>query len=54
MLSPICLFKTYVLLQVYLQRVAELDKVTEKRDKYRGMHDQLRRNRLNEFSQGFS
>nr|CAB3266387.1 structural maintenance of chromosomes protein 4 [Phallusia mammillata] len=40
--------------KIYLQRVAELDKVTEKRDQYRGMHDQLRKNRLNEFSEGFS
>lgn len=40
--------------QVYLQRVSELDDVTEKRNKYRKIHDDLRKRRLNEFSAGFS
>nr|XP_039260655.1 structural maintenance of chromosomes protein 4-like [Styela clava] len=40
--------------QVYLQRVADLDEITEKRNKYRGVHDELRKRRLNEFSAGFS
>ncbi|XP_078486613.1 structural maintenance of chromosomes protein 4 [Ciona intestinalis] len=39
--------------QVYLQRVGELDQVTGKRDKYRGMYDNLRKRRLNEFCDGF-
>ncbi|CAK8682655.1 unnamed protein product [Clavelina lepadiformis] len=39
---------------VYLQRVAELDEVTVKREQYRRLLDHLRKSRLNEFSKGFS
>ena len=39
--------------QLYLARVAQLDEVTNKRDKLRKTHDHLRKCRLNEFSEGF-
>lgn len=39
--------------KIYLERVAQLDEVTSKRDNYRKLHDHLRKCRLNEFSEGF-
>ena len=38
---------------VYLDRVAELDEITQKRDRARKRHDDLRKTRLNEFMEGF-
>ena len=38
---------------VYLERVAELDDITQKRDRARKRHDDLRKTRLNEFMEGF-
>merc|ERR1719309_1059320 len=39
--------------EVYLERVAELDEMTSKRDEQRKQHDDLRKMRLNEFMEGF-
>ncbi|XP_076350696.1 structural maintenance of chromosomes 4-like protein gluon [Tachypleus tridentatus] len=39
---------------LYLERVAELDSVTELRDTQRRHHDDLRKQRLNDFMTGFS
>ena len=39
--------------KLYLERVAQLDDITSKRDNYRKLHDHLRKCRLNEFSEGF-
>ena len=39
--------------KLYLERVAQLDEVTKKRDYYRQVYDHLRKCRLNEFSEGF-
>lgn len=39
---------------IYVQRVAELDSITQQRDIQRGHHDDLRKQRLNEFMTGFS
>ena len=38
---------------VYLERVAELDDITQRRDRARRRHDDLRKTRLNEFMEGF-
>ena len=38
---------------VYLERVAELDEITQIRDRARKRHDDLRKTRLNEFMEGF-
>ena len=38
---------------VYLDRVAELDEITQRRDRARKRHDDLRKTRLNEFMEGF-
>ena len=38
---------------VYLERVAELDEISAKRDRARKRHDDLRKTRLNEFMEGF-
>jgi len=38
---------------VYLERVAELDDITQIRDRARKRHDDLRKTRLNEFMEGF-
>jgi structural maintenance of chromosome 4 len=38
----------------YLQRVAELESSTEKRNEMRRNYDMLRKNRFNEFMRGFS
>jgi structural maintenance of chromosome 4 len=38
---------------VYLERVAELDEITQKRDRAKKRHDDLRKTRLNEFMEGF-
>ncbi|XP_052215756.1 structural maintenance of chromosomes protein 4-like [Dreissena polymorpha] len=40
--------------ELYLQRVAELDQITEFRDKQRAYHEDLRKKRLEEFMAGFS
>merc|ERR1712025_549798 len=40
--------------EVYLDRVAELDKMTAARDEQRKHHDDLRKQRLNEFMEGFA
>lgn len=39
--------------ELYLQRVVELDKITEDRDQQRKHYDNLRKERLNEFMAGF-
>lgn len=38
---------------LYLQRVAELDKITSERDNFRQAYEDLRKQRLNEFMAGF-
>ena len=38
--------------EVYLDRVAELDKMTSARDEQRKHHDDLRKQRLNDFMEG--
>ena len=38
--------------QVYLERVNELDKITGARDEQRKHHDDLRKQRLNDFMEG--
>uniref|UniRef100_A0A2P2HWI0 Structural maintenance of chromosomes protein n=1 Tax=Hirondellea gigas TaxID=1518452 RepID=A0A2P2HWI0_9CRUS len=40
--------------EIYLQRVSELDDITSSRDDQRKHHDNLRKQRLNEFMAGFS
>jgi len=40
--------------EVYLERVAELDKITAARDEQRKHHDDLRKQRLNDFMEGFA
>ncbi|KAL3847105.1 hypothetical protein ACJMK2_018035 [Sinanodonta woodiana] len=40
--------------EMYLQRVAELDQITEMRDSQRKYHEDLRKQRLDEFMTGFS
>ncbi|KAA0200463.1 hypothetical protein HAZT_HAZT006975 [Hyalella azteca] len=40
--------------EIYLQRVTELDEITASRDDQRRHHDNLRKQRLNEFMAGFS
>ncbi|KAK7075166.1 Structural maintenance of chromosomes protein 4 [Halocaridina rubra] len=40
--------------EIYLQRVAELDEITAKRDEQRKYHEDLRKQRLNEFMAGFA
>ena len=40
--------------ELYLKRVDELDKITEIRDCQRSLHDDLRKQRLDEFIKGFS
>lgn len=39
---------------IYLQRVSELDEITSTRDEQRKHHDNLRKQRLNEFMAGFT
>ena len=39
--------------EVYLDRVAELDKMTSARDEQRKHHDDLRKQRLNDFMEGY-
>uniref|UniRef100_A0A2K5Q2P0 Structural maintenance of chromosomes protein n=1 Tax=Cebus imitator TaxID=2715852 RepID=A0A2K5Q2P0_CEBIM len=39
--------------ELYLQRVAELDKITHERDNFRQAYEDLRKQRLNEFMAGF-
>ncbi|XP_053455193.1 structural maintenance of chromosomes protein 4 isoform X2 [Nycticebus coucang] len=39
--------------ELYLQRVAELDKITNQRDNFRQAYEDLRKQRLNEFMAGF-
>lgn len=39
--------------ELYLQRVAELDKITCERDNFRQAYEDLRKQRLNEFMAGF-
>ena len=38
----------------YLKRVGELDQITEMRDQQRRLHEDLRKQRLDEFMAGFS
>merc|ERR1719167_1894702 len=38
---------------IYLERVAELDEMTKKKEEQRKLHDNLRKMRLNEFMEGF-
>merc|ERR1712029_1042400 len=40
--------------EVYLDRVSELDKITSARDEQRKHHDDLRKQRLNDFMEGFA
>merc|ERR1711971_591445 len=40
--------------EVYLERVTELDKMTAARDEQRKHHDDLRKQRLNDFMEGFA
>ncbi|KAH0624117.1 hypothetical protein JD844_007511 [Phrynosoma platyrhinos] len=40
--------------ELYLKRVAELDEITNERDKFREAYEELRKNRLNEFMAGFN
>jgi len=40
--------------EVYLERVSELDKITGARDEQRKHHDDLRKQRLNDFMDGFA
>ncbi|XP_073435068.1 structural maintenance of chromosomes protein 4 [Dendrobates tinctorius] len=40
--------------ELYLQRVAELDEITEERDRFRRGYEDLRKQRLNEFMAGFN
>nr|XP_045624012.1 structural maintenance of chromosomes protein 4-like [Procambarus clarkii] len=40
--------------EIYLQRVAELDEITRQRDEQRKYHEDLRKQRLNEFMAGFT
>ncbi|KAK8749380.1 hypothetical protein OTU49_015814 [Cherax quadricarinatus] len=40
--------------EIYLQRVAELDEITQQRDQQRKYHEDLRKQRLNEFMTGFT
>merc|ERR1712172_257635 len=39
--------------KIYLERVSELDAMTLKRDEQRKHHDELRKQRLNDFMEGF-
>ena len=38
---------------VYMERVADLEEITQRRDRARKRHDDLRKTRLNEFMEGF-
>merc|ERR1712038_373152 len=38
---------------LYMERVAELDEITKKKEEQRKLHDNLRKMRLNEFMEGF-
>ncbi|KAM8952320.1 structural maintenance of chromosomes protein 4 [Pelodytes ibericus] len=40
--------------ELYLQRVAELDEITNERDNFRRAYEELRKQRLNEFMAGFN
>uniref|UniRef100_A0A7N4PHB1 Structural maintenance of chromosomes protein n=1 Tax=Sarcophilus harrisii TaxID=9305 RepID=A0A7N4PHB1_SARHA len=40
--------------ELYLQRVAELDKITAERERFRQAYEDLRKQRLNEFMAGFN
>ncbi|KAB7502727.1 Structural maintenance of chromosomes protein 4 [Armadillidium nasatum] len=40
--------------EVYLQRVSELEQITDKRNEQRKYHEDLRKQRLNEFMSGFT
>ncbi|XP_042209674.1 structural maintenance of chromosomes protein 4-like [Homarus americanus] len=40
--------------EIYLQRVAELDEISRQRDEQRKYHEDLRKQRLNEFMAGFT
>ncbi|XP_062833576.1 structural maintenance of chromosomes protein 4 isoform X1 [Anolis carolinensis] len=40
--------------ELYLKRVAELDEITNERDRFREAYEELRKNRLNEFMTGFN
>lgn len=40
--------------EIYLQRVSELDDITHQRDEQRKYHEDLRKQRLNEFMSGFT
>lgn len=55
MLSPLYLLHSIHLQEeLYLQRVSELDEITNKRDEQRKYHEDLRKQRLNEFMAGFT
>ena len=56
LLSSTSVLFLFVILQeeLYLQRVAELDQITDFRDKQRAYYEDLRKQRLNEFMAGFS
>lgn len=54
-----CTFVCFVFLfflqeELYLKRVAELDEITNERDKFRQAFEDLRKQRLNEFMAGFN
>lgn len=40
--------------ELYLKRVSELDQITDMRDQQRRLHEDLRKQRLDEFMSGFS
>ena len=40
--------------EIYLKRVGELEEITRKRDQQRKYHEDLRKQRLNEFMSGFT
>lgn len=52
---PSCKVYQYILQEeLYLQRVGELDKITDLRDQQRKYFEELRKQRLDEFMAGFS
>ena len=50
--AVLCHFLLIFSIQVYLERVSELDNITKSRDEVRNAHDDLRKKRLNNFMEG--
>lgn len=50
-ISPVC---SLVQEELYLQRVAQLDDITAERDKFKCAYEDLRKQRFNEFMNGFN